>query len=268
MPGDDEVGAVPKAAVLVVGTAQARRLLVGDLEQVRAVAAEPGDDAGEYEHQPVPAGVDDTRFPQRRELLRRALDRPLAVVDRLFEDLGEDGILLLVADTAVEPLLVGLEVGELARDRVGHLAEDGQHRALGRVAHGRVGGVGGAGEGRGDQDRVDQLAGPARQLLGGAADDLAEYHPGVSARPHERRPGERLHQPGAADLVHLQPVEVVELLHHGAHRHRHVVARVAVGDREDVEVVDLLAALLEVGVGGRDNSAEALDRRIGHRGEI
>ena len=147
--------------------------------------------------------------------------------------------------------LVGVEVGELAGDRVRHLAEDGQHRPLGRVAHRVVGGIGGAGEGGGDQDRVDQLAGAAGQLLGGAADDLAEDHAGVAAGAHQRRPRQRLDQLGAADLVDLEAVEAVELLHHGAHRHRHVVAGVAVGDREDVEVVDLLAAFLQVGVGGR-----------------
>ena len=146
--------------------------------------------------------------------------------------------------------LVGVEVGELAGDRVGHLAEDGQHRPLGRLAHRVVGGVGGAGEGGGDEDRVDQLAGAAGQLLGGAADDLAEDHAGVAAGAHQRRPGQRLDQLGAADLVDLEAVEAVELLHHRAHRHRHVVAGVAVGDREDVEVVDLLAALLQGGVGG------------------
>ena len=152
-------------------------------------------------------------------------------------------------------------MGELAGDRVGHLAEDGQHRALGRVADRLVGGVGGAGEGRGDQHRVDQLAGPAGQLLGGAADDLAEDHAGVAAGAHQRRPGQRLDELGAADLVDRLAVEAVELLHHGPHRHRHVVAGVAVGDREDVEVVDLLAARLEVGVSARDDAAEALDAR-------
>ena len=174
----------------------------------------------------------------------------------------------LVGNAAVEPLLLGVEVGELAGDRVGHLAEDGQHRPLGRLAHRVVGGVGGAGEGGGDQHRVDQLAGPAGQLLGGAADDLAEDHAGVAARPHQRRPRQRLDQLGAADLVDLEPVEAVELLHHRAHRHRHVVAGVAVGDREDVEVVDLLAASLQIGVGRADDAPEAHDRGIGHRSEI
>ena len=210
------------------------------------------------------AGVDDAGLAQHLELLRGPRDRALAVLDRPLQDLGQDRVLLGVADVAAEPLLVGLEVGELAGERVGHLAEDGQHRPLGRLAHRVVGGVGGAGEGGGDQDRVDQLAGAAGELLGGAADDLAEDHAGVAAGPHQRRPGQRLDQLGAADLVDLEPVEAVELLHHGPHRHRHVVARVAVGDREDVEVVDLLASGLERGVGGADDPSEAGDRGIGH----
>ena len=147
------------------------------------------------------AGVDDARFAQHLELLRRARHRPLAVLDRPLQHLGEDRVLLLFADVAAESLFVGLEVGELAGQRVGHLAEDGQHRPLGGLAHRVVGGVGGGGEGGGDQHRVDQLAGPAGELLGGAADDLAEDHAGVAAGAHQRRPGQGLHQLGAADLV-------------------------------------------------------------------
>ena len=42
--GDDEVGAVAEAAVLVVGPGQLRRLAVGDLGQLRPVAAQAGDE--------------------------------------------------------------------------------------------------------------------------------------------------------------------------------------------------------------------------------
>ena len=125
-----------------------------------------------------------------------------------------------------------------------HLAEDGEHRPLGRVADGLVGGVGGAREGRGDKNRVDQLTGPGGQLLGGATDDLAEDHAGVAAGAHERGPGQGGNELLAADLVDgLAAVEPVELLHDGVHRHRHVVAGVAVGYGKDVEVIDLLAAV-------------------------
>ena len=60
-----------------------------------------------------------------------------------------------------------------------------------------------------------------------------------------------------------QPVELVE---HGAQGERHVVARVAVGDREDVEVVDLLAPGLEGRERSLDDGAEADEAGIGHGG--
>ena len=58
--------------------------------------------------------------------------------------------------------------------------------------------------------------------------------------------------------------EPVELVEHGAQRERHVVAGVAVGDREDVEVVDLLTACLELAEGALDDGAEAEKAGIGH----
>ena len=70
----------------------------------------------------------------------------------------------------------------------------------------------------------------------------------------------------AADLVERALVlgETVELVEHGPQRQRHVVAGVAVGDREDVEVVDLLAACLELAESALDDSAEAEKAGIGH----
>ena len=58
--------------------------------------------------------------------------------------------------------------------------------------------------------------------------------------------------------------EPVELVEHGAQRQRHVVAGVAVGDREDVEVVDLLAARLELAERALDDGAEPEKAGIGH----
>ena len=52
----------------------------------------------------------------------------------------------------------------------------------------------------------------------------------------------------------------------GAQRQRHVVARVAVGDREDVEVVDLLAPRFKLRESSLDDEAEAEETRIGHDG--
>ena len=78
----------------MVGAAEPRRLVVGDLGQLGAVAAQAGDDAGEDQHQAVAAGVDDAGLAQHLELLGRALDRPLAVGDRPLQHLGEDRVLL------------------------------------------------------------------------------------------------------------------------------------------------------------------------------
>ena len=147
----------------------------------------------------------------------------------------------------------------------GHLAHDREDRALGGVAHGAVRAVGGAGHRGGDQHGVDQLAGAGDQLLGGAADQLAEDHAGVAARAEQRGAGDGVDDLVAADLVDLAlRGQVVELVEDGAQRQRHVVARVAVGDREDVEVVDLLAARLELRERGLDDEAEAEEARIGH----
>jgi hypothetical protein len=63
--------------------------------------------------------------------------------------------------------------------------------------------------------------------------------------------------------------EAVDLVQAGAQRERHVVARIAVGDGEHVEVVDLRAARLEVRERALDHGAEADEaglRRGGHGG--
>ena len=133
-------------------------------------------------------------------------------------------------------------------------------------AHGAVGAVGRARHRRADQHRVDELAGARDQLLGGAADQLGEDHAGVAARAQQRGAGDRVDDLLAADLVERALVlgEPVELVEHRAQRQRHVVAGVAVGDREDVEVVDLLAACLELAERALDDGAEAEKAGIGH----
>jgi hypothetical protein len=157
-------------------------------------------------------------------------------------------------------------VGELGRDAVRHLAHHGQDRALGRGAHGPVGAVGRARHRRADEDRVDELARTRDQLLGGAADQLGEDHAGVAAGAQQRRAGDRVDDLLAADLVERAVVlgEPVELVEHRAERQRHVVAGVAVRDREDVEVVDLLAPCLELAERALDDSPEAEKAGIGH----
>ena len=96
-------------------------------------------------------------------------------------------------------------------DRVGHLPDHGEHRPLGGVAHGLIGGVGGARERRGDQHRVDQLPRAAGELLGRPADDLAEDHAGVAARAHQRGAGDRVDDLVAVgrDRLAVEPVELL-----------------------------------------------------------
>ena len=262
--GDDEVGAVAEAAVLVVGQAAARRLVVGDLGQPSSSPRRPATTPARIRTRPWPPAstTPDSRSTSSCSGVRSTARSPSSIARSRTSARTASCCSSLTSRPS--RCLSASRWASWRVERVGHLAEDGQHRPLGRLAHRVVGGVGGAGEGGGDQHRVDQLAGAAGQLLGGAADDLAEDHAGVAAGAHQRRPGQRLDQLGAVDLVDLQLVEAVELLHHGAHRHRHVVAGVAIGDREDVEVVDLLASRLERGVGGADDPSEPGDRGIGH----
>ena len=159
-------------------------------------------------------------------------------------------------------------MGDVGDDLVRHLARDRQDRALGGLAHRGVGAVGGVRQRRADQRRVDQLAGAADELLGGAADQLGEDHAGVAARAEQRGARHRLDDLLAPDLVDrallVGALQAVELVEHGAQRERHVVARVAVGDREHVEVVDLLAARFQVGERPRDGGAKAHQIGVGH----
>ena len=240
----------------------ARRGVV--LERRRRRAAQGGDHAGEHHRQPVAAGVDDAGLAQHRQQVGAALDRLLAGVERALEQLGQQRVLHVGVALVGQPRL--RHVGELGRHSVRHLAHHGEDRALGRGAHRAVGAVGGARHRRADQHRVDQLAGARDQLLGGAADELGEDHAGVAAGAQQRRAGDRVDDLVAADLVERalvlgQPVELVE---HRAQRQRHVVAGVAVGDREDVEVVDLLAACLELAERALDDGAEPEEAGIGH----
>ena len=235
------------------------------VERRRRVATEGGDDAREDHDQPVPAGVDDAGLAQHRKEVGRPLDRRLPRLDGPREDRGDR--LLLDVVRRVEGQARLRRVGEIAGDPVGHLPHDGEDRPLGRRPDRRIGTVGCPGHRRADQDRVDQLARPADELLGGSADQLREDHPAVAASPEQRRPGDRVDDLIAADLVD-RPVAVarqaVELVEHGPQGEDHVVAGVPVGDREHVEVVDLFAAGLQMCQRTGDDRAKANEIGVGH----
>ena len=169
------------------------------LELGRGVAAQRGEAAGDDHGEPVGAGVDHAGLAQDGELLGAALHGLLGRLERVLEHLGEQLVLLL--GRGVGPQARAVHVGEVVRHPAGHRAHGGEHRALGGVAHRGVGGVGRAGEGGGDQDRVDQLAGPRSELLGRAAHDLGEDHAAVAARAEQGRAGHRGHDLVAADRV-------------------------------------------------------------------
>ena len=243
----------------------AGRLLV--LERRRGAAAQRADDPREQHRERVAARVHHARLAQHGQQVGAARDRLLAGVERALDDVGDDGVLLLGRGVGPETRLV--HVRELGRDPRAHLADDGEDRPLGGVAYGAVGLVGGARERGSDQHWIDELAGSARQLLGGSADQLREDHAGVSARAQQCRPGDGSDDLVATDVDDLRLVggirQPVELLQHCPQGQHHVVACVTVGDGEDVEVIDLLATRLERPKTGLDDVAEANYRWIRHR---
>ncbi len=151
-----------------------------------------------------------------------------------------------------------VHVGLRRRQSLGllrHLADDGEDRALDRLANAPVRGIARRPQRLGDDARIDGLR--LSEHLGRAADDLREDDPRVAARPHERRArdGVRERRPRRIGCVGQR-------LHERAHRERHVRARVAVGHGIDVEVVDARAARVERGRGSADETPNL--REIAH----
>src|SRR5207249_2058575 len=123
---------------------------------------------------------------------------------------------------------------------LGHLANDGEHRSLDRLAHRAICSVTRRAERARERARVDLAV--RAQRLGGATDDLREDDPGVAAGAHQRGPRDLLDEARA-----IFGGRTIELVDHGARRHREVRPGVTVGHGIDVEVVDALAVALERG---------------------
>ena len=239
----------------------------------RAVMIEPrwlgapqgAQDSGQHDRQPIAAGIHHPGFAQHGQQIGSAPDRVLAGVERALDDVGKGQILLAVAGLRAKAS-VG-HVGQLRGDAVSHLAHHRQDRALRGLANRAVGLVGGARQGGPDQHRIDELAGTAGQLLRGAADQLGEDHTRVATRSQKSGARDRGDDLVAADLVDCAVLgvggEAVQLGQHGAQREHHVVAGVAVGDGEHVQVVDLFAAVLKRRQAGLDQRAETDDAGIG-----
>ena len=139
---------------------------------------------------------------------------------------------------------------ELHRDGRRHVAHHRQDRPLSGLAHRRVGALRAARHRRADEHRVDELSGARDELLGGAADQLREDHAAVAASAEQRGARDGVDDLRPPDVVERAIVadlgETLDLGQAGVEREHHVVARIAVGDGKDVEIVDLLPARLEV----------------------
>ena len=265
LAGYGEVRAVAKARGLVLGAVQRRRRVVV-LELGVGVAAQGGQAAGDHHGEAVGAGVDHARLAQDGQLLGTALHRLLAGLERVLEHLGQQLVLLRRGGVGTEAAHV--HVGEVVGHPAGHCAHRGQHRSLGGVAHRGVGGVGRAREGGRHEYRVDELAGTRGELLRRAAHDLGEDHARVPTRPQQGGAGHRADDLVAAAHVEWIALHAVELLEDRAQGEGHVVARVAVGDREHVQVVDLLAAVLQLRQGSGQDTAETDEALVGHWGFV
>ncbi|MBK8295355.1 MAG: hypothetical protein IPK93_11555 [Solirubrobacterales bacterium] len=102
--------------------------------QIGLLAAQSRQDTGKDQYEAVTPGIDDPRFSQNLKLLRGALHCFLSVADRLFDHVGEQIVLLFIGCIRAQPLAFGRRVGQLTGNRMGHFAEDGEHRAFRRFA--------------------------------------------------------------------------------------------------------------------------------------
>ncbi len=243
-----------------------RRRGVLVLELGRGQAAQGGETPGDDHGEPVGAGVHHPGLAQHRQLLRSALDGLLARLERVLEHLGEQLVLLLGRGLGAQPLRV--HVREVVCHAAGHRAHRGEHRPLRRVAHRRVRGVRRAGEGGGHEHRVHQLTGSRGELLGRAAYHLRQDHAAVAARPEQRGARHGAHDLVAPGRLERGVVQLRQLLDDRTHGERHVVAGVAVRDGEHVEVVDLLASVLELEQGSRNDPLEANQAVVGRHGDL
>ena len=213
---DEEDGAVAVARVLLVDRLDGDVLGGHGRRRGQRLAADGRRDPPHDLDEPGAPRIHDSRLAQHVEQLRRTRQRVLAAGEDLREEIRH-----------------GRQPRRLSLLR--HLPDHGQHRPLDRPAHRPVGSVRRAPKRARDCGHVDVLRRAER--LGGTADDLREDDTRVPARSHQRGarqlPGERRAVGG---------LERVELLDHRAGRQRQVRAGVAIWDRIDVEVVDVLPA--------------------------
>ena len=183
--------------------------------------------------QALPARVHDPGLAQDREERRGPRDRLLGRVDGRREH--------------------GLEVLAVLRGRDGgvrRFADHGQDGALDRLGDGGIGGLRGRRERVGQVEAVEPLL--ALEALGHPAEDLAGDDPRVAAGAHQRPEAD-----GGRHAVDRLPGGRLGLFERRAYGGEHVRAGVAVGDRVDVEGVDLVDVGLEVGDGRPEGREQA-----------
>ncbi len=209
----------------------------------RRLAADAGEQAAEKLDEPGAPRVDDAGLAQSRQQLGRASERPLALCEG-----GLEGALRTA---------VSRRIGAAS-----HLPDDRQHRSLDGHRDRRVGRIAGRGECPSDRGPVEATV--ARELDGGAPHDLRQDDPGVAASPHQRGAGRGLGLP-----CRVGGAERRERSGQGLHGPRHVRPRVAIGDGEDVQVVDPAPGRLEGRAGGLDRGEHGGLALCGtHRGPL
>ena len=189
------------------------------------LAAEHGQHGLEYEDVALAAGVHNSR----------ALEHGVEV------DGIRQGLLRGLDGAGEHELQVAAVLGEF-HGRARRYAEDGEYGALGGLHDGLVRRVHAGGHGLGEEQGVGLAA--ALELLGKAAEEQAEYDAGVAARAAQHGAGRGVRRGAEGGIVAL-----AELRRRGAHGEGHVSAGVAVGDGEDVELVDELPVLFQRGAG-------------------
>ena len=196
-----------------------------------------------------PARIDDVGVAEHLELIRGALDCGVGLGDHTVED---------------DPDVVGGRSG--GRGGRGRVADDGEDGALGRLHHGPIRHRRSLGDGQ--RHPVGVEVGTLGRPLGKAAEDLREDDAAVAARPHERAVRRRREH----RVRRLGHRGVAGLLHRRAQRQVHVRTCVAVGDREYVEVVDLLLVRLQPrergGEPGEDLLAADLAQRFAEHRQL
>ena len=179
-------------------------------------------DAFQEAHEPFRARVDDPRCLERGEEIGGALQRRVGAGDQPDHEHAEVGFVF--------------GEGRLVRGFTG----DGEDRAFDGLIEGGVQPV------EPGADRAGEVGGGGAERVAEAfleaEEELREHHPGVPASAAHTRLGHRFgdarEREGCTDVA----VERAPRLSDGAQGEAHVRPRVAVGDGEDVEAVQLVAA--------------------------